>query len=192
MKEIILASNNQGKILEFANIFKQKNIKIVPQMRFNVPDIAEKGLSFVENAILKARNCAKHTKMPAIADDSGLEVFALNGQPGIYSARYSGVHGNDKDNIEKLLENLKGYKDRKARFVCALAYVKHESDPTPVLAYGFLEGYIAHKPKGLNGFGYDPIFIVPQLEKTLAEISESEKNKISHRMKAISKIIKLF
>ncbi|MBK2357582.1 RdgB/HAM1 family non-canonical purine NTP pyrophosphatase [Francisella hispaniensis] len=191
MKEIVLASSNKGKIREFTNIFRQKNIKIVPQTNFNIPDAEEVGLSFIENAILKARNCAKYTGLPAIADDSGLEVFSLNGQPGIYSARYSGEHGNDKANIEKLLINLIGNDDRNARFVCALAYVKYELDPSPILAYGFLEGKIAHQMSGSNGFGYDPIFLLPQLQKTLAEITESEKNKISHRAIALDKIIEL-
>lgn len=181
MKEIVLASSNKGKIREFTNIFKQKNIRIVPQTDFNVPDADETGLSFIENAILKARNCSKHTGLPAIADDSGLEVFSLNGEPGIYSARYSGKHGNDKANIQKLLAKLAGNDNRNARFVCALAYVEHELDPTPNLAYGFLEGQIAYQVSGSNGFGYDPIFILPQLQKTLAEISESDKNRISHR-----------
>lgn len=191
MKEIVLASSNKGKIREFTNIFKQKNIKILPQTDFNVPDADEIGLSFIENAILKARNCAKHTGLPAIADDSGLEVFSLNGEPGIYSARYSGEHGNDKANIQKLLAKLTGNDNRNARFVCALAYVKHEFDPAPILVYGFLEGKIAHKISGSNGFGYDPIFILPQLQKTLAEISETDKNKISHRAIALDKIMQL-
>ena len=191
MKEIALASSNKGKIKEFTNIFKQKNIKIIPQTNFNVPDADEVGLSFIENAILKARNCAKHTGLAVIADDSGLEVFSLNGEPGIYSARYCGEHGNDKANIQKLLAKLAGNDNRNARFVCALAYVEHELDPTPILAYGFLEGQIAYQTSGSNGFGYDPIFVLPQLQKTLAEISEIDKNQISHRTLALDKMIQL-
>lgn len=191
MREIVLASSNKGKIKEFTEIFAQKNIKIIPQTEFNVPDTEETGLSFIENAILKARNCSKHTGLPAIADDSGLEVFSLKGKPGIYSARYSGKHGDDKANIEKLLKNLDGIVSRGARFVCSLAYVKHDLDPTPVTALGFLNGGISHEPSGDSGFGYDPIFLLPELNKTLAEIPSDYKNKISHRANALNEIIKL-
>jgi XTP/dITP diphosphohydrolase len=191
MKEIVLASSNKGKIAEFSKIFIQKGVKIIPQTQFNIPDADEIGLSFIENAILKARNCSKHTGLPAIADDSGLDVFCLNGEPGIYSARYSGKHGDDNANIEKLLAKLAKHNDRSARFVCALAYVTHELDPTPLLAYGFLEGQIATSKQGNNGFGYDPIFTLPQLNKTLAEITPEYKNQISHRAIALDKISNL-
>ncbi|QIW09602.1 RdgB/HAM1 family non-canonical purine NTP pyrophosphatase [Francisella sp. LA112445] len=190
MKEIVLASSNKGKIQEFTKIFAEINIKIIPQTEFNVPDADETGLSFIENAILKARNCSEHTSLPAIADDSGLEVFSLNGEPGIYSARYSGEHGNDKANIDKLLAKIKGATCKEARFVCALAYVKHPLDPTPVTALGFLNGEISSPPKGDYGFGYDPIFTLPEFKKTLAEISPKHKNKISHRAVALKELIK--
>ncbi|ASG68569.1 non-canonical purine NTP pyrophosphatase [Francisella halioticida] len=188
MKEIVLASSNKGKIQEFTKIFAEKNIKIIPQTKFNVLDADETGLSFIENAILKARNCSQHTGLPAIADDSGLEVLSLNGEPGIYSARYSGEHGNDKANIIKLLDKMKKVTCRKARFVCALAYVKHPLDPTPIIALGFLNGEISYTPKGDYGFGYDPIFFITELRKTLAEISPEYKNKISHRATALKNI----
>lgn len=190
MKEVVLASSNKGKIQEFAEIFAKKNIKIIPQTEYNVPDAEETGLSFIENAILKARNCSEHTGLPAIADDSGLEVFSLKGEPGIYSARYSGEHGNDKANIAKLLDKLKEVSCKKARFVCALAYVRHPLDPTPVTALGFLNGEISNTPKGDYGFGYDPVFFIPKLEKTLAETLPEYKNKISHRAIALKNIIK--
>ncbi|MBK2106042.1 RdgB/HAM1 family non-canonical purine NTP pyrophosphatase [Francisella philomiragia] len=189
MKEIVLASSNKGKINEFIEIFKQKNIKIIPQTKFNISDAKETGLSFIENAIIKARHCSKNTGLPAIADDSGLEVFSLAGDPGIYSARYAGKHGDDDANIQKLLTNLKNKDNRTARFVCALAYVRNEKDPTPVLEYGFLDGEITHIRSGEYGFGYDPVFFLPKLQKTLAELSDDEKNKISHRAIALSKII---
>lgn len=190
MKKIVLASSNKGKIKEFKEIFANINIEIVPQTDFHVSDIDETGLSFIENAILKARNCSKHTGLPAIADDSGLEVFSLNGEPGIYSARYSGEHGNDKANIDKLLTKMNSKTSRAARFVCALAHVKHAKDPTPTISLGFLNGEIADTPKGEYGFGYDPIFKIPEFKKTLAEISPEDKNKISHRAIALNNIIK--
>lgn len=189
MREIVLASSNKGKIREFTDIFKKINIQIISQTEFNISDAEEIGLSFIENAIIKARHCSRHTGLPAIADDSGLEVFSLAGDPGIYSARYAGEHGNDDANIRKLLTNLKDKDNRTARFVCALAYVKNEKDPTPVLEYGFLDGEIAHTCLGEHGFGYDPVFSLPESQKTLAQLSKSEKNKISHRAIALDKII---
>ncbi len=189
MKEIVLASSNKGKIKEFIEIFKQKNISIIPQTKFNISDAEETGLSFIENAIIKARHCSKNTGLPAIADDSGLEVFSLAGDPGIYSARYAGEHGNDDANIQKLLTNLKNHNNRTARFVCALAYVRNETDPTPIVEYGFLDGEITHSRSGEYGFGYDPVFFLPNLQKTLAELPNDKKNRISHRAIALSKII---
>lgn len=191
MKEIVLASSNKGKIKEFTSIFAKKNIKIIPQTNFNIPDAKETGLSFIENAILKARHCSKYTGLPAIADDSGLEVFALQGEPGIYSARYSGEHGNDSANIQKLLTKLSEIKNREARFVCTLAYIDHELDPTPIISQGFLDGEITENICGDNGFGYDPIFKPTELDKTLAQIPSDYKNKISHRAKALNDIIQL-
>ncbi|MFC4893170.1 RdgB/HAM1 family non-canonical purine NTP pyrophosphatase [Pseudofrancisella aestuarii] len=190
MKEIVLASSNKGKIREFSEIFNRINISIVPQTKFNVPDVDETGLSFIENAIIKARHCSKYTNLPAIADDSGLCVEALNGNPGIYSARYSGTHGDDKANNQKLLSELAQESNRKAEFICAIAYVKNESDPTPLISTGKLGGIITLDEKGKKGFGYDPIFQIPEENKTLAQISQELKNKISHRAKALEKIIK--
>ena len=192
MKKIILASSNKGKIKEFKEIFSKIGIKIIPQTEFDIPDADETGLTFIENAILKARNCCAHTGLPAIADDSGLEVLSLNGEPGIYSARYAGEHGDDKANINKLLSNLTNSDQRQARFICALAFLRHENDPTPILATGELSGEITTKEYGEDGFGYDPIFFVPHLDKTLAQVSSETKNQISHRANALSKLIKQF
>ena len=192
MKKIILASSNKGKIKEFKEIFSKLGIDIIPQTEFNIPDADEIGLTFIENAILKARNCSVHTGLPAIADDSGLEVLSLNGEPGIYSARYAGQHGDDKANINKLLSNLVNSGQRQARFICALAFLRHGNDPTPILSTGELNGEITTKEHGEDGFGYDPIFFVPHLNKTLAQVSSDTKNQISHRATALSKLIGQF
>ncbi|AJC49372.1 RdgB/HAM1 family non-canonical purine NTP pyrophosphatase [Allofrancisella guangzhouensis] len=189
MKEIVLASNNKGKIREFKEILSKLNINVLPQSEFNVPDTEETGLSFIENAILKARNCCKYTGLPSIADDSGLKVFALNGEPGIYSARYAGQHSNDLANIEKLLGKLKNSSDTNARFVCAIAYLKHATDPTPMISLGTLDGKIISQPIGAQGFGYDSIFLLPKLQKTLAQITIQEKNLYSHRAKALNNFL---
>jgi XTP/dITP diphosphohydrolase len=192
MKQIILASSNKGKIKEFKEIFSKIGIEIIPQTEFDIPDADEIGLTFIENAILKARNCSVHTGLPAIADDSGLEVLSLNGEPGIYSARYAGQHGDDKANINKLLSNLVNSDQRQARFICALAFLRHGNDPTPILATGELNGEITTKEHGEDGFGYDRIFFVPHLNKTLAQVSSDTKNQISHRATALSKLIGQF
>ncbi len=192
MKQIILASSNKGKIKEFKEIFSKIGIEIIPQTEFDIPDADEIGLTFIENAILKARNCSVHTGLPAIADDSGLEVLSLNGEPGIYSARYAGQHGDDKANINKLLSNLVNSGQRQARFICALAFLRHGNDPTPILSTGELNGEITTKEHGEDGFGYDPIFFVPHLNKTLAQVSSDTKNQISHRATALSKLIGQF
>ncbi|MFT4694100.1 MAG: XTP/dITP diphosphohydrolase [Francisella sp.] len=192
MKQIILASSNKGKIKEFKEIFRKIGIEIIPQTEFDIPDADEIGLTFIENAILKARNCSVHTGLPAIADDSGLEVLSLNGEPGIYSARYAGQHGDDRANINKLLSNLVNSDQRQARFICALAFLRHGNDPTPILATGELNGEITTKEHGEDGFGYDRIFFVPHLNKTLAQVSSDTKNQISHRATALSKLIGQF
>lgn len=181
--KILLASHNAGKIAEFQGLFAVKNIEIIGASALSVPDVAETGLSFVENAIIKARHASTFTGLPAIADDSGLCVPALNHAPGIYSARYSGK--GDQANNEKLLAELAGKDDRSAYFVCVLAYVRHPNDPLPVMATGIWHGQIAHEPKGENGFGYDPLFFIPELGVTSAQLSKVEKNAISHRARAL-------
>ncbi|SFV67657.1 Nucleoside 5-triphosphatase RdgB (dHAPTP, dITP, XTP-specific) [hydrothermal vent metagenome] len=186
MQKIILASNNQGKISEFNSLLK-KHFIIQPQGDFAIREIEETGFSFIENAILKARNASKQTNMWAMADDSGLSVEALNGEPGIYSARYSG--GDDEQNIDKLLNNMQDIKNRKAYFYCAIALVKHYQDPTPIIAIGKWQGDILEKRQGINGFGYDSIFYIPKLQKSSAELSKEQKNKISHRALALNSFL---
>ncbi len=185
--KIVLASNNAGKLREFNQLFSDAGINIVPQSQFNVKDAIEDGLSFVENAIIKARHAAKITQHPAIADDSGIEIDALNGEPGIYSARYSGEHGNDKGHNQLVLQKMKEipHTQRSARFQCVLAYMRHESDPTPLICQASWEGFILTKESGTNGFGYDPLFYVPEYQSSSAQLSKELKNKISHRGKAL-------
>ena len=192
MQTIVLASSNKGKIKEFTEIFATINIKVVPQTEYDVSDADETGLSFIENAIIKARNCAKHTNLPSIADDSGLEVDALNGAPGIYSARYSGMHGDDTKNIDKVLSEMLNIKNRSARFHCVIAYVRHELDPSPMIFVGTLEGVVLEEIVGSNGFGYDPIFRPISCSESLAMMSKVDKNKISHRSLAINKLVDEF
>jgi XTP/dITP diphosphohydrolase len=183
-KSVVIASGNTGKIQEFEAILK--DFDLVSQSEFNTIEAVENGLSFVENAIIKARNAAKFANLPAIADDSGLAVDSLGGEPGIFSARYS--DGNDKDNIKKLLKNMTGVKNRSARFYCVIAFVQSENDPAPILATGKWEGEILENEIGTNGFGYDSVFFVPEKNCSSAELSSAEKNKISHRAKALQKL----
>jgi XTP/dITP diphosphohydrolase len=187
MKQIVLATGNPGKVREFADILGTDNLVIRPQSDFGVPDIEETGLSFVENAIIKARNAAAHTGQPAIADDSGLEVDALNGAPGIYSARYAGPQANSEDNNRKLLYALEGVpeNERTARFICLIVYMRYADDPAPIIAQGSWEGRILIEPVGDNGFGYDPVFYVPSHHCSSAQLDPAEKNRISHRGLAI-------
>ena len=191
MKKVVLASGNKGKVREFNQILAGLNLEVVPQTDFNVPEIEETGLTFVENAILKARNAAQHTGLPAIADDSGLEVDALHGAPGIYSARYAGADATDEQNLIKLLNTLKEVPEaeRTARFQCLLIYMEHELDPTPVICQGTWEGRIAEAPQGENGFGYDPVFYVPDHHCTSAQLSAAEKNRLSHRGQALQRLL---
>jgi len=190
-QKIVLASGNQGKLNEFFRILGGAGFEIVAQSEYNVPDVEETGLTFVENAILKARNAAKITGLPALADDSGIEVDALNGQPGIYSARYSGV-GDDANNI-KLLKELENVADeqRTARFRCCIVFMRHGDDPSPLIADASWEGRILHELSGSNGFGYDPLFYVPTHNTSSAELDPDEKNAISHRGQALQQILKL-
>lgn len=187
MKKIVLASNNPGKVREFNALLAGHDIEVVPQSAFDVPEAEETGLTFVENALLKARNAARHTGLPAIADDSGLEVDALKGAPGIYSARYAGPDASDADNVVKLLADLQGIPEaeRTARFQCLLVLLRHEADPTPLICQGTWEGRILEAPRGDNGFGYDPVFFVPTHDCSAAELPPEEKNRISHRGQAL-------
>ena len=184
--KIVLASGNAGKVREINKLLSEHGIEVVPQTEFDVPDAIEDGLSFVENAIKKARHAAKLTGLPAIADDSGIEVDALNKAPGIYSARYSGE--GDQKNNEKMLKELEGVAeaDRTARYQCVMVYMHDAEDPTPIITQGSLEGRIMTEPKGDGGFGYDPIFWLPEQQCAAAELSLEEKNKISHRAIALN------
>ena len=189
MKKIVLASGNKGKLAEFVQMFSNVEIEVLPQSQFNVEDVAETGTTFVENAIIKARHAAKITNLPAIADDSGLEVDALNGQPGIYSARYCGEHGNDKANYQKLLEALQDVNNRSARFQCVLVFMKHAEDPTPIICQASWEGTIGLTPQGEQGHGYDPVFIPENYQISAAELPSDEKNALSHRGKALKLLL---
>jgi len=189
--KIVLATGNPGKVREINQLLAGSGIDIVSQAEFNTPEAEETGLTFVENAILKARNAAEHAGLPAIADDSGLEVDALNGAPGIYSARYAGVGAGDEANLQKLLEAMKDVPEdrRSARFQCVMVYLRHALDPTPVICQGTWEGRITFAPSGDNGFGYDPVFLVPDRQCTSAELSPEEKNRRSHRGQALNQLV---
>lgn len=191
MQKIVLATNNQGKVNELQTLLADAGFNIVAQKEFNVPDVDETGLTFIENAILKARHTAKLTGLPAIADDSGLVVDALNGAPGIYSARYAGCHGNDKLNNQKLLSQLHNVpaEKRTAYFYCALVFMRHDNDPTPIICLGKWHGLILNQEQGDGGFGYDPLFYIPELDCTAAQLSKEHKSQISHRGQALKQLI---
>ncbi|UTO19995.1 RdgB/HAM1 family non-canonical purine NTP pyrophosphatase [Acinetobacter sp. Z1] len=188
---LVLASNNKGKIAEFDHLFQQLNlpVEIIAQGKLNIEDVIEDGLSFVENAIIKARHASKLSGKPAIADDSGLCVPILGGAPGIYSARYAGEHGNDAANNQKLLADLaplrKDGETIEGMFVCVLALVTHAEDPLPQIFQGIWKGEILEAARGENGFGYDPLFWLPELNLSSAELSKVDKNNISHRGQAM-------
>lgn len=192
-QKIILASNNKHKVDEIKTILNKYGIEVLSLKEVGIEvEVEEDGTTFEENALKKASEICKLTKLPCIADDSGLEVFALNGAPGVYSARFAGEHGNYKKNNQKLLELLKDvpYDKRDARFVTVIAFVTDDGDK--ILARGEVFGKIAFEEKGENGFGYDPLFIYPELNKTFAQLSPEEKNKISHRRRALDNFVKLF
>jgi XTP/dITP diphosphohydrolase len=192
-QRVVLATGNQGKVKEFSELLAGRDVTVVPQSDFGVPDADETGLTFVENAILKARNAAQHTGLPAIADDSGLEVDFLNGAPGIYSARYAGDGGSAANNA-KLLEALAGVPEagRSARFQCLLVYLRHADDPTPIICQGTWEGWILEAPRGAAGFGYDPLFFVPTEGLSAAELPAERKNTLSHRGQALRCLLAAF
>jgi len=194
MSKIVLATGNKGKVKELASLLTTHQLEIIPQSDFNVPDVAETGTTFVENAIIKARHAAKITGLPAIADDSGLEVDALNGAPGVYSARYaSDINDNpsDDDNTNKLLNALANIPDdqRSARFHCVLVYMQHENDPTPIICHGVWQGSISRTKQGDQGFGYDPVFWQKDLQLSSAQLPRDIKNKLSHRGQALVKLV---
>ncbi len=191
MTTIVLATGNQGKVKELASLLANHHIEIKPQSEFNVSDVAETGTTFVENAIIKARHAAKETGLPAIADDSGLEVDALHGAPGVYSARFAGEHATDQDNNEKLISELVGVpaQERTARFHCVLVYMQHENDPTPIICHGIWQGTILTAPQGEQGFGYDPLFWVEEHKMSSAQLPREIKNQLSHRGQALKQLV---
>ncbi|MCT2529292.1 RdgB/HAM1 family non-canonical purine NTP pyrophosphatase [SAR92 clade bacterium H921] len=190
-QDLVLASANAGKIAELQEMLGGLGIRIVPQTELNIPDIEETGLSFVENAILKARNAATLSNLPAIADDSGLEVDYLQGEPGIYSARFAGERAGDSANKEKLLKLMTDVpaQQRTARYQTVIVYMRHGNDPTPIICQGTWEGRIATESRGDQGFGYDPIFFVTETNCHAAELDKVTKNRLSHRGKAIANLL---
>lgn len=191
IERIVLASSNPGKVSEINALLEESGIEIIAQTHFGVPEAEESGLSFIENALIKARNASLHTGLPAIADDSGLEVDALNGAPGIYSARYAGDAGDDAHNNQKLLAALAGLSPqlRSARFRCVMVFLRHSGDSSPLVAEGTWKGSILTTPKGNGGFGYDPLFQVSETNSSAAELDPIEKNYISHRGQALRALL---
>ncbi|MCB1648025.1 MAG: RdgB/HAM1 family non-canonical purine NTP pyrophosphatase [Pseudomonadales bacterium] len=191
MKQIVLATGNAGKLREFQQMLGGQDIEFITQRSLGVSDAAETGLSFVENAILKARHACLATGLPAMADDSGIEVDALRGEPGIYSARYAGPGASDEANNRKLLEALAQVPEagRTARFQCAIVFMRHAKDPMPFVSQGSWEGRILFEPCGSNGFGYDPLFYVPTHNCASAQLDPSVKNSISHRGQALRSLV---
>lgn len=190
MSKLVLATGNQGKVKEMASLLADFGFDVVAQSDYNVSSVAETGTTFIENAIIKARHAAKETGLPAIADDSGLEVDYLQGAPGIYSARFAGEEASDQENLQKLLKEMEGVAEEKrtARFHCVLVMMRHENDPTPLVCHGSWEGKILTEAHGENGFGYDPIFWVPEDQCSSAELEPARKKQLSHRGKALAKL----
>ncbi|MFT5505252.1 MAG: XTP/dITP diphosphohydrolase [Gammaproteobacteria bacterium] len=192
MKELVLASGNAGKLLELSALLIKLNYDVKAQSDYEVPEAQETGTTFVENAIIKARNAAFHTGLPALADDSGIEVDALNGAPGVYSARFAGAQCNDDDNNQLLVHKMQSVDSahRQARYRAVIVYMRHAKDPSPIICEGSWEGLIQLEPAGTGGFGYDPYFYLPELGCTSAELSADRKNQLSHRGQALSELIK--
>lgn len=191
LKKLVIASGNPGKVGEFQSLLSGCGYEVFPQSDFAVSEVAETGLSFVENAIIKARHACEATNLPCLADDSGIEVDALKGQPGIYSARFSGENATNASNNQKLLDSLDGVSDaeRTARYQCVLVLMQHATDPTPLICQASWEGLILRHPEGDGGFGYDPLFYVSSYKCTAAQMDKVEKNRVSHRGKAMAKLL---
>ncbi len=190
-QKIVLASNNAGKIAEIQAILA--HYPIIPQARFAIDEVEETGSTFIENAIIKARHAAQASRLPALADDSGLVVDVLDGAPGVISARYAGVGSNDRQNLDKLLQALEGIPEqqRTARFICVIVLMRHANDPFPLITQGVWEGLILEQARGENGFGYDPVFWVPEFQCASAELSPELKNSVSHRGQALRQLAEL-
>lgn len=189
MSKLVIASGNAGKLREIARILAPLGIEAVPQSEFNVPDCPEPHVTFVENCLAKARHASLHSGLPALADDSGICVDALGGAPGVQSARYAGEPKSDARNNDKLIADLANEPNRRAHYTCVMVYVRHPDDPEPVIAEGRWYGEIIDMPRGENGFGYDPYFLVPEFGKTGAELDEDTKNSISHRGHALRDLV---
>ncbi|OGU20423.1 MAG: non-canonical purine NTP pyrophosphatase, RdgB/HAM1 family [Hydrogenophilales bacterium RIFOXYD1_FULL_62_11] len=189
MSKLVIASGNAGKLREIARILAPLDIQAVPQSEFDVPDCPEPHVTFVENCLAKARHASAHSGLPALADDSGICVEALGGAPGVYSARYAGEPKSDQRNNEKLIAALANETNRRAHYTCVMVYVRHPDDPEPIISEGRWHGEIIDTPRGENGFGYDPYFLVPQYGKTGAEFDEDTKNAISHRGQALRDLV---
>jgi len=189
MSKLVIASGNAGKLREIARILAPLGIEAVPQSEFNVPDCPEPHVTFVENCLAKARHASAHSGLPALADDSGICVEALGGAPGVQSARYAGEPKSDASNNDKLIADLVNETNRRAHYTCVMVYVRHPDDPEPVIAEGRWYGEIIDTPRGENGFGYDPYFLVPGFDKTGAELDEDTKNSISHRGQALRDLV---
>ena len=190
-EKIVLASGNLNKVREINALLSNTSYEIIPQSEFNVIEADETGTTFLENALIKARHAAQHTKYPVIADDSGIEVDALDGKPGVFSSRYAGQNASDKDNLNKLIKNIKRLdpKDCHARFICSMVFLENMNEKDPIVVEGVWEGYVVVNPCGKNGFGYDPIFYIPSLGCTSAELSDDKKNELSHRGQALRLLI---
>lgn len=189
MQKLVIATGNAGKLREIRHILAPLNLEILPQSDFNVPEAEEPYLTFVENALTKARHASRFTGLPALADDSGICVNALDGEPGVHSARFAGEPKSDTRNNEKLLQELAGRSDRSAYYYCVMVLVRTPDDPQPLIADGIWQGEVLEHPRGEGGFGYDPLFLLPRLGKTAAELSAEEKNRISHRAQALQALL---
>ncbi len=193
MKKLVLASGNAGKLREFGQLLAPFDFEVLPQSAFNVPEAEEPHITFVENAIAKARHAAQLTGLPALADDSGLCVSALGGAPGVFSARYAQSSPDepksDQRNNAKLIADLSGIADRRAHYVAVLVLMRHADDPQPIVAEGEWHGEIVDAPRGEGGFGYDPYFLIPELGQTVAELPHEEKNRRSHRGQALAQLL---
>lgn len=191
MQKLVIASNNRGKIAELTGLLTPLGFEPVAQGELGVDEVEEPAVTFIENALIKARHAAQVTGLPALADDSGLAVDALGGQPGVRSARYAGDNATDRENLEALLAAMAGVPDeqRAAQFHCVLVYLRHADDPTPIVCYGVWPGSVLRAPRGDGGFGYDPIFLVPELAVSAAELSREQKGRISHRGRALQALV---
>lgn len=189
MQKLVIASNNAGKIREIGHLLAPLGIEVLPQSEFKVPDVDEPHDTFIENAIVKARHACERTGLPSLADDSGICVNALNGQPGVLSARYAGEPKSDERNNRKLIDALANLDDRSAHYYCVIVLLRHADDPQPLIADGIWQGKIILDKRGAGGFGYDPYFFLPDLGKTAAELPMDDKNRISHRGQALAKLL---